>query len=79
MNVRWSAPRSRFVLRFGGEKELTAMCPHILVKDQLEQHLNTHRNLGLLAKIIHETYSPLRYVRTLIGFFSSSEPAFLKH
>ena len=32
----------------------------LLLQDQLEDHLNSNRNLALLAKILHETYMPLR-------------------
>ena len=34
--------------------------PPLLLQDQLEDHLNSNRNLALLAKILHETYMPLR-------------------
>ena len=41
------------------------MCPHSLVKNQLEQHLNQHRNLALLGKILHETYGAIKALARL--------------
>lgn len=62
VRVRHDAAKNRFRLSFGGHQDLAGMCPHIVVKDQLEDHLNSNRNLALLAKILHETYTPLRSV-----------------
>ena len=41
------------------------MCPHNFVKEQLEHHLNTHRNLALLGKILHETYGTVKALSKL--------------
>ena len=41
------------------------MCPHSLVKNQLEQHLNKHKNLALLGKILHETYGAVKALSRL--------------
>ena len=60
MRVRHDAAKNRFRLSFGGHQDLAGSCPHVVVKDQLEDHLNANRNLALLAKILHETYMPLR-------------------
>ncbi len=60
MNVRWSTAHSKFRLTFGGLEELSGMCPHAMVKEQLEHHLNQNRNLALVAKILHETYGPIK-------------------
>lgn len=65
VSIVWNSETSNFQLLFGGVKELSAMCPHNLVKEQLENHLNTHRNLALLAKILHETYAPLKSISNL--------------
>ncbi len=40
--------------------EGAGMNPQHLVEPQLEQHLNEHKNLALTAKILHETYAPMR-------------------
>ncbi len=57
--VRWSMPDSCFRLSFGGVDDLAGSCPHSLVREQLEHHLNRHRDLALTLKIMHETYAPL--------------------
>ena len=62
VRVRHDANKNRFRLSFGGHQDLAGPCPHIVVKDQLEDHLNSNKNLALLAKILHETYMPLRSV-----------------
>jgi mediator of RNA polymerase II transcription subunit 14 len=62
VRVRHDAAKGRFKLSFGGQQELSGMCPHSIVKEQLEEHLNANANLALLAKILHETYSPLKSV-----------------
>ena len=41
------------------------MCPHSLIKNQLEQHLNQNRNLALLGKILHETYGAIKALARL--------------
>ena len=41
------------------------MCPHNLTKTQLEHHLNHHRNLALLGKILHETYGATKALARL--------------
>lgn len=32
---------------------------HSLVREQLEAHLNRHRNLAQIVHLLHETYEPL--------------------
>ncbi len=32
---------------------------HLLLRDQLEDHLNRNKNLAQLIQILHETYAPL--------------------
>ena len=60
VQVLWNATQNKFSLIFGGIKEAAAMSPHNLIKTQLEHHLNQHRNLALLGKILHETYGATR-------------------
>jgi len=60
VNVSWNNTTNKFALIFGGTGEAAGMCPHSLMKSQLELHLNRHRNLALLAKILHETVGPVR-------------------
>ena len=53
--ITWDAVRAKFGIVFGGDGAASGMCPHSLLKDQLEEHLNSERNLALLGKILHET------------------------
>ena len=55
--ITWDASRSRFAIIFGGDGAASGMCPHVIVKDQLVEHLNHNQNLALLGKILHETYT----------------------
>ena len=55
--VTWDASRSKFGIIFGGDGAASGMCPHMILKDQLEEHLNLSKNLALLGKILHETYT----------------------
>ena len=48
-----------------GIKQSAGMCPHNLTKTQLEHHLNHHRNLALLGKILHETYGATKALARL--------------
>ena len=41
------------------------MCPHNLTKTQLEHHLNQHRNLALMGKILHETFGATKALARL--------------
>jgi mediator of RNA polymerase II transcription subunit 14 len=54
--ITWDASKSKFVIIFGGDGAASGMCPHLILKDQLEEHLNHNQNLALLGKILHETY-----------------------
>lgn len=65
VRVEWKAPKNRFTLSFDALKQHNGIVPHNLVREQLEQHLNMHRNLSLLAKIIVETSSPLKSIALL--------------
>ena len=35
------------------------------MREELEDHLNQHKNLALLGKILHETYAPLKSLARL--------------
>ena len=65
VKVSWNATAQKFVLIFGGVQEAAGMCPHTLIKTQLEHHLNQHRNLALLGKILHETYGAVKALSRL--------------
>ena len=50
VKVTWNADKGKFELTFNGVNEHSGMCPHSLVKHQLEDHLNTHKSLIYLGK-----------------------------
>ena len=60
LHVRFCCRQKKFLLVLGGMMEGAGMNPQHLVEPQLEQHLNEHKNLALTAKILHETYAPMR-------------------
>eukprot|EP00095_Tigriopus_kingsejongensis_P000362 snap_masked-scaffold319_size207808-processed-gene-0.2 protein:Tk00362 transcript:snap_masked-scaffold319_size207808-processed-gene-0.2-mRNA-1 annotation:"mediator of rna polymerase ii transcription subunit 14" len=62
VRVDWKSAKGRFGLSFDSVREQN---PHHLVREQLEHHLNMHRNLALLAKIMAETSSPLKSISLL--------------
>lgn len=43
----------------------TSSNAHTLLKEQLEDHLNRHKNLAQLIHILHETYTPLMSISKL--------------
>lgn len=65
ITILWNATSQKFNLIFGGSQEASAMNPHNLIRTQLEHHLNQHRNLALLGKILHETYGVLKALSRL--------------
>ena len=65
VRVSWNSTAQKFGLIFGGTQEAAGMCPHNLIKTQLEHHLNQHRNLALLGKILHETHGAVKALSRL--------------
>lgn len=55
--VNWNSSESRFNLAFGATNN--ALNAHSLIREQLEAHLNQHRNLAQLIQLLHETHEPL--------------------
>jgi mediator of RNA polymerase II transcription subunit 14 len=60
VTVTWKWGDGRFCLTFGGTGPAASMNPHVLLRHQLEIHLNRERNLALLASILSETVTPAR-------------------
>ncbi|XP_039277838.1 mediator of RNA polymerase II transcription subunit 14 [Nilaparvata lugens] len=56
VTVQWNSTSNAFTLIFGGTNSVNA---HSLVREQLEAHLNRHRNLAQVVHLLHETYEPL--------------------
>ncbi|XP_043274195.1 mediator of RNA polymerase II transcription subunit 14 isoform X2 [Venturia canescens] len=59
VTVQWSTNDKAFKLTFGKSPTTTAVNAHSLMKEQLEAHLNRHRNLAQLIHILNETFQPL--------------------
>lgn len=63
VTVHWNSQEKAFKLVFGA----TNFCinAHSLMREQLEAHLNRHRNLAQIVHILHETYEPLLSISKL--------------
>ncbi|XP_075216285.1 mediator complex subunit 14 isoform X2 [Lycorma delicatula] len=57
VTVQWNSSTNAFTLVFGGTNN--CVNAHSLVREQLEAHLNRHRNLAQIVHLLHETYEPL--------------------
>ncbi|XP_033360225.1 mediator of RNA polymerase II transcription subunit 14 [Bombus vosnesenskii] len=65
VTVQWSTNDKAFKLIFGKSPTSTTTNAHSIMKEQLEAHLNTHRNLAQLIHILHETLQPLTSISKL--------------
>lgn len=63
VSVMWNAPEKAFKLAFGASNN--ALNAHSLIQEQLESHLNEHRNLAQIVQLLHETYEPLLSISKL--------------
>lgn len=57
VSINWNSNENAFKLAFGATNN--AINAHSLIKEQLESHLNEHRNLAQIIQLLHETYEPL--------------------
>ncbi|XP_054267906.1 mediator of RNA polymerase II transcription subunit 14-like [Macrosteles quadrilineatus] len=57
VTVQWNSQSQAFTLVFGGSN--SCVNAHSLLREQLEAHLNRHRNLAQIVHLLHETYEPL--------------------
>nr|XP_022906712.1 mediator of RNA polymerase II transcription subunit 14 isoform X2 [Onthophagus taurus] len=57
VSVFWHGSEKMFKLAFGANNN--SINAHSLIKEQLEAHLNEHRNLTQIVQLLHETYEPL--------------------
>lgn len=66
VTIFWQALEKRFHLTFGitGITE-SATNPHSLVALQLRHHFNTHKSIGQLLQMLHDTYAPLNSITKL--------------
>ncbi|XP_053982530.1 mediator of RNA polymerase II transcription subunit 14 isoform X1 [Hylaeus anthracinus] len=65
VTVQWNTNDKTFKLIFGKSPTSTITNAHSIMKEQLEAHLNRHRNLAQLAHILHETLQPLTSISKL--------------
>uniref|UniRef100_A0A1B6LA62 Mediator of RNA polymerase II transcription subunit 14 n=1 Tax=Graphocephala atropunctata TaxID=36148 RepID=A0A1B6LA62_9HEMI len=63
VTVQWNSQTQAFTLVFGGSNN--CVNAHSLLREQLEAHLNRHRNLAQIVHLLHETYEPLISVSKL--------------
>lgn len=63
VTVQWNEQNKVFHLVFGANNQ-TANA-HSLIKEQLEAHLNRHRNLAQIIHLLHETYQPILSISKL--------------
>lgn len=57
VSINWNSHSKLFKLAFGANNGV--LNAHSLIKEQLEAHLNQHRNIAQLIQLLHETYEPL--------------------
>lgn len=63
VTVQWNSADKAFHLIFGATNN--CLNAHSLVREQLEAHLNRHRNLAQVVHLLHETYEPLLSISKL--------------
>ncbi|XP_034941406.1 mediator of RNA polymerase II transcription subunit 14 [Chelonus insularis] len=59
VTIFWSTNDKAFKLIFAKSSTNTTINAHSLMKEQLEAHLNRHRNLAQIIQILNETLQPL--------------------
>ncbi|PSN29847.1 Mediator of RNA polymerase II transcription subunit 14 [Blattella germanica] len=57
VTIDWNSTDKAFRLIFGAANN--CVNAHSLMREQLEAHLNRHRNLAQIVHLLHETYEPL--------------------
>ncbi|XP_012271319.1 mediator of RNA polymerase II transcription subunit 14 isoform X2 [Orussus abietinus] len=65
VTIQWSTNDKAFKLTFGKSPTNTVVNAHSLMKEQLEAHLNRHRNLAQIVHILNETLQPLTSISKL--------------
>ncbi|XP_025987694.2 mediator of RNA polymerase II transcription subunit 14 isoform X1 [Solenopsis invicta] len=65
VTVQWSTNDKAFKLVFGRSPTNTVSNAHSLMKEQLEAHLNRHKNLAQIIHIVNETLQPLTSISKL--------------
>ncbi|EEB11666.1 CRSP complex subunit, putative [Pediculus humanus corporis] len=63
VTVQWNEHNKAFYLIFGANNQTPNA--HSLIKEQLEAHLNRHRNLAQIIHLLHETYQPVLSISKL--------------
>lgn len=57
VSINWNSTENMFKLAFGANNN--ALNAHSIIREQLEAHLNQHRNLAQIVQLLHETHEPL--------------------
>ncbi|XP_063244367.1 mediator of RNA polymerase II transcription subunit 14 isoform X2 [Bacillus rossius redtenbacheri] len=63
VTVHWSSGDKAFKLVFGAVGN--CINAHMLMREQLEAHLNRYRDLGQIVSLLHETYEPMLSISKL--------------
>ncbi|XP_028152767.1 mediator of RNA polymerase II transcription subunit 14 isoform X2 [Diabrotica virgifera virgifera] len=63
VSITWMSSEKMFKLAFGATN--SALNAHSMIQEQLESHLNEHRNLAQIIQLLHETYEPLLSISKL--------------
>ncbi|XP_074034115.1 mediator complex subunit 14 isoform X2 [Leptinotarsa decemlineata] len=63
VSIMWNSSKKAFKLAFGATNN--ALNAHSLIQEQLESHLNEHRNLAQIIQLLNDTYEPLLSISKL--------------
>ncbi|KAJ8894673.1 hypothetical protein PR048_007338 [Dryococelus australis] len=63
VTVFWNSEEKAFKLIFGAVGN--CVNAHLLMREQLEAHLNRYRDLGQIVSLLHETYEPMLSISKL--------------
>ena len=79
VSINWNSTEKAFKLAFGAAN--STLNAHSLIKEQLESHLNEHRNLAQIIQLLYETYEPLISISKLptlpqLGIQNTVSPTF---
>lgn len=63
VSIVWNDTDKAFKFAFGAANN--ALNAHSLIQEQLESHLNEHKNLAHIIQLVHETYEPFLSISKL--------------
>lgn len=63
VSIVWNDAEKAFKFAFGASNN--ALNAHSLIQEQLESHLNEHKNLAHIIQLLQETYEPFLSISKL--------------